>query len=155
MLRLSALYLYHFASSVFKAAAILVQWWGKCLPRKRVSSSDSYTMDRGGCGIGDVSTKAALILRRELEDSRARNSTASTAMSYQSQPARTPETSGENSNANIENSKPDVERKSGQGGWGRNIVEHNHIHHLYLRATRPIFPTGCSDIMQLPHSDEA
>ena len=102
----------------FKAAAILIGWWGEVLAKEaRFIIGFIYH------GSGRMWHR-----RRERQDStsrsrsasRARRPSASTNPSYQSQSGRLTETGNGNAVPNFEQLKAEVERKSRQGGgWGR------------------------------------
>ena len=102
----------------FKAAAILIRWWGEVLAKEaRFIIGFIYH------GSGRMWHR-----RRERQDSasrsrstsRARRPSASANPSYQSQSGRVSETGNGNASAAIEHLKAEVERKSRQGGgWGR------------------------------------
>ena len=94
----------------FKAAAILVRWWGQVLAKeiRFITGFIYHGSGRMWHRQRDPS--------RSRSVSRARRPPASTNSSYQSQSSRVPEQL--NGNANIENLKAEGERKSRQG-WGR------------------------------------
>lgn len=102
----------------FKAAAILIRWWGEVLAKEA-----RFVIGFIYHGSGRMWHR-----RRERQDSasrsrsssRARRPSASTNPSYQSQSGRIPESGNGNAHATIEQLKAEVERKSRQGeGWGR------------------------------------
>jgi hypothetical protein len=103
----------------FKAAAILIRWWGEVLAKEaRFIIGFIYH------GSGRMWHR-----RRERQDStsrsrgvsRAGRPPLSTATSYQPQSGRISDAVNGNANSTIEQMKAEVERKSrqGGGGWGR------------------------------------
>jgi hypothetical protein len=99
----------------FKAAAILVRWWGEVLTKE----------GRFIIGFIYVGSGRMWHRRRERWDSvsrsrstsRARRPAASTNPSYQSQSGRIPENANGNANEHL---KAEIERKSRKNrGWGR------------------------------------
>ena len=102
----------------FKAAAVLIRWWGEVLAKEaRFIIGFIYH------GSGRMWHR-----RRERQDStsrsrsmsRAGRPSLSTATSYQPQSGRISDAGNGNANSTIEQMKTEVERKSRQGGgWGR------------------------------------
>ena len=100
----------------FKAATILVQWWGQVLAKEARfiigfvyhGSGRMWHRRRERRGSSDSTSRSRSV-------SRVRPA-ASTTPAYQSQPGRTAEASNEN--GNIEHLKAEMERKS-RNGWGR------------------------------------
>jgi hypothetical protein len=101
----------------FKAAAILIQWWGEALAKEARfilgfiyhGAGRFWHRQRDRSGSTDSSSRSRSV-------SRARHPTASTTSSFQSQSARVSETSS--GNGSHEHFKSELERKSRQG-WGR------------------------------------
>ena len=102
----------------FKAAAILIRWWGEVLAKEaRFIIGFIY---HGSGRMWHRRREHQDSTSRSRSSSRARRPSASTHPSYQSQSGRGPETGNGNANAKIEQLKAEVERKSRQGGgWGR------------------------------------
>ncbi|KAE8453265.1 hypothetical protein EG329_011332 [Mollisiaceae sp. DMI_Dod_QoI] len=106
----------------FKAAWILVQWWGQVLNREARfilgfiyhGTGRMWHRSRGRRGSMDS-------VARSRSASRTSRPSASTAPSYISQPGRTldiPASNGLVQNGNIEHLKAEIERKT-KHGWGR------------------------------------
>lgn len=99
----------------FKAAWILIQWWGHVLAKEARfisgfiyhGSGRMWHRQRGRRGSTDSTSRSRSV-------SRASRPPASTTSSYQSRPG----TILEVPNGGVENLRPEVERKSRQG-WGR------------------------------------
>jgi hypothetical protein len=102
----------------FKAAAILIRWWGEVLAKEA-----RFILGFIYHGSGRMWHR-----RRERQDStsrsrsvsRAGRPSVSTVPSYQSQSGRVSDAGNGNANPTIEQVKVEIERKSRQGGgWGR------------------------------------
>ena len=99
----------------FKAAWILIQWWGQVLAKEARfisgfiyhGSGRMWHRQRGRRGSTDSTSRSRSV-------SRASRPPASTTSSYQSRSGKILEVP----NGGVENVKPEVERKSRQG-WGR------------------------------------
>jgi hypothetical protein len=102
----------------FKAAAVLIRWWGKVLAKEaRFITGFIY---HGSGRMWHRQRERQDSTSRSRSASRARRPSASTNPSYQSQSGRIPESGNGNANFTIEQVKAEVERKSRRGGgWGR------------------------------------
>ncbi|KAN0120031.1 DUF747 domain containing protein [Hyaloscypha variabilis] len=103
----------------FKAAWILIQWWGQVLAREARfisgfiyhGSGRMWHRQRGRRGSIDSTSRSRSV-------SRASRPSLSTTSSYQVRPGTIPEVPNGAPRGGVENLRPEVERKSRQG-WGR------------------------------------
>jgi len=103
----------------FKAAWILIQWWGQVLAREARfisgfiyhGSGRMWHRQRGRRGSIDSTSRSRSV-------SRASRPSVSTTSSYQTRPGTIPEVPNGTPHGTVENLRPEVERKSRQG-WGR------------------------------------